>query len=79
VASRAQIIRLEQRIEDLVTRVAPTEPPLEFWLVNGDEARLWKNPQYVITRAELEARPTTRIEIGFVRPGNGSPAGAGRA
>ena len=68
MASRAQIIRLEQRIEDLVTRFAPPEPPFEFWLVKDDEARLWANPQYVITRAELEARPAARIEIGFVRP-----------
>ena len=68
MASRAQISRLEQRIEDLVTRFAPPDSPLEFWLIDGDKARLWKSPQYVITRAELEARPAARIEIGFVRP-----------
>jgi hypothetical protein len=37
VASRAQIIRLAQRIDALGTRFAPpSQPPAEHWFVEGD-------------------------------------------
>ena len=77
MASRAQITRLAQRIDALATHFAPPEPPAEQWFVEGDKAwRAWQRetPQHVITLAELEVRPTARIEIRFVHADNGRPA-----
>jgi hypothetical protein len=62
MATRAQIDRLAQRIEALATRNVPFDPP-EAWVVNGDQAYLRKNPDQVITVAELKARPTGRSQF----------------
>jgi len=77
VASRAQITRLAQRIDELTTRfAAPGNPksPVEHWLVEGDKAWLRETPQQVITWAELEARSTARIVSRYVHADNGHPA-----
>jgi hypothetical protein len=76
VASRAQIARLEQRIDELVARSAPSGPPTlgEHWFVEGDKAWMQENPQHVITWAELEARPNVGIVSRFVHADNGRPA-----
>jgi hypothetical protein len=68
VASRAQIARLEQPIDELVARSTPLAPePREAWMQ--------EKPQHVITWAELEARPTApRIVSRYVHADNGRPA-----
>jgi hypothetical protein len=80
VASRQQITRLEHRIDALVAHLEPpAHAQFELWRVEGNKAWQLKDPQHVITRAELKARPAPRIVIGFVRPSNGRPAGVARA
>jgi hypothetical protein len=77
VASRAQITRLEQRIDALTTRfAAPSDPelPAEHWFVEGDKAWLAETPQNVITCVELDALQTARIVTRVVHADNGRPA-----
>jgi hypothetical protein len=83
MASRAQLARLQQRIDALATRFAPAgelEPPPEHWLVEGDKAWAYGRPEDVISFAELESRPTgrtsypTRIVSRFVHADSGRPA-----
>jgi hypothetical protein len=79
VAARAQIARLEQRIDALATHLAPPDnpgAPFEWWFVKGDKAWLRETPQVVIPFSELEARPTTarRIVCRYVHADNGRPA-----
>jgi hypothetical protein len=64
MATRAQITRLAQRIDELAARFRPLdEPPPERWVVDGDRAYQLSNPNEVITVAELEARPTKRTSF----------------
>lgn len=64
MASRAQIDRLAQRIEELAARFVPAdESPPERWIVDGDRAYELSNPEQVITVAEMEARPTKRTSF----------------
>lgn len=67
MASRAQSIRLAERIDELVARSTPPSPePLEHWYVEGDKAWMQETPHHVITWAELEARPNVGIVIRFI-------------
>jgi len=64
VASRPQLTRLAQRIEELAARVVPADgPPPEWWVVDGDRAYELSNPEDVMTVAEMEARPTKRTSF----------------
>ena len=64
MATRQQIARLAERIEQLASCHAPPEGPFEHWAAEGNKAYQYSNPNRVITyaemRAELKARPTTR-------------------
>ena len=79
MATRQQIARLAERIEQLASRHAPPEGPFEHWAVEGNKAYQYSNPNRVITyaemRAELKARPTTRRIIHrYVHALDGRPA-----
>jgi hypothetical protein len=76
VASRAQIARLEQRIDELVSRSTPSghSAPAEHWFVEGSKAWMQETPQHVITWVELEARPNVGIVSRSVHADNGRPA-----
>ena len=79
MATRQQIARLAERIEQLASRHVPPEGPFEHWAVEGNEAYEYSNPDRVITyaemRAELKARPTTRRIIHrYVHALDGRPA-----
>jgi hypothetical protein len=60
MATRQQIDRLSQRIEELAARFATPPPPAELWIVDGDRAYQPGAPEQTITVAELEARPVGR-------------------
>ena len=60
MATRQQIDRLSQRIEELASRFVTPPPPPELWIVDGDRAYQRNSPEHVITVAELEARPMGR-------------------
>ena len=64
MATRQQIAKLTERIEQLATRYVPPEGPFENWGVEGNKAYELSNPERVITFAEMEAdlraRPATR-------------------
>jgi hypothetical protein len=76
VASRLQIARLEQRIDELVARSTPSGPPTlgEHWHVEGDRAWMQVSPQHFITYAEVMARPNVGIVSIYVHADNGRPA-----
>ena len=64
MVTAAQIERLEKRIDAIVERYVPPEPPPEAWICDGD--RCWPtggSPEQAISFAELEARPTGRTQF----------------
>ena len=52
MATRQQIARLAERVEQLASRHVPPEGPFEHWAVEGNEAYEFSNPDRVITFAE---------------------------
>ena len=62
MATRSQVHRLAQRIDELATRFVPSDEPvpIEHWVVEGDRAWRLGIPEEVISVAELRARPPKR-------------------
>jgi hypothetical protein len=81
---RTTIDKLSSRIDRLVQRFAPPEPPPECWIVEGDKA--WPrdgSKDDAIPFAELQARPPrppgkifryTRLLVRLVHADCGKPA-----
>jgi hypothetical protein len=63
MVTRAQIDKLAAAVEKIAERLAPPEPPLEAWVVDGDRCYQIGKPDVVLTRAELDARPTGRTQF----------------
>ena len=79
MATRQQITKLAERIEQLAPRYVSPEGPIEHWGVEGNKAYQLDKPGHVITFAELEAdlkaRPATRrIVCRCVHALDGRPA-----
>jgi hypothetical protein len=74
MATRAQIVRLGQRIEALAAQVTEPWSRPEVWVVNGNEAYQPGRPERAIAATELRSRPTPkgrfpmRIEMVIVDP-----------
>ena len=79
MATRQQIARLAERIEQLATRHVPSGGPIEHWGVEGNKAYQYERSRerhHVRgMRAELKARPTIRRIIHrYVHAMDGRPA-----